>query len=132
MKRSRLDPFDLEITLQGILMQRDEGELRFRPGEAAALQSLLHVADGMEHLETLPSHIDHSPFQVRFRPDEKLEVRRNDEPGGRGLVVTWREVDTLIQAAGSAVQIALDQQRLQKPVAGVARPNDVGVVHEDS
>lgn len=130
MKRSQFGPFDLEISLRDVTIRRGGGSVCLRAAESDALRSVLHTADGMEHLETLPSQINHSPFQVRFQKDDTLQVLRNDEHGGLGVVLAWREVDTLIQAVDAAVKISVDQKRLQPAASFSSVTPDVGEIRE--
>jgi hypothetical protein len=94
------------------------GPVVFTPGEVSKITGLLAVARGLEGYKSLPPQITHTPFEIRFGPDEHILIRLDEK---KGISFTFKEIDTLINLFTAAQQAVTSAQQLA-PKARYAGP----------
>ena len=85
------------------------------PGEVSIATGLLGMAGSMANLRALPPEIKDEPFEVQFEPDgnHKLVRSANDT----SVEFTFEGVDELIQHLNMALDVSIDIQKINPPVA---------------
>jgi hypothetical protein len=100
------------------LSQGDKPALSLRPAEVGKATQLIGIALGMESKKALPSHIDNSPFVIRFFEDHTLRLEAKDRDGS--IRFTFGGGDSVIKALHQAKEMSLDEQRLENSPRGAA------------
>ena len=109
--------FNVEADAHYITISRgDKFRLKLAPAEVDKATGLLGIALGMEAMSSLPSHIDGTPFVVRFFADNKLALERQDESGS--IPFKWAEADELIVKLQDGLLISVNERKLVKGARG--------------
>ena len=113
MKTIQLGAFTVETTPGGLkVSQEGQPALDLTPADIDKATRLIGIALGMETMKGLPSNIKHSPFVLRFFEDNTLRLERVDQEGS--VRFSFREGDEVIRMFQSALDIALDEKRLEE------------------
>lgn len=98
-------------------------KLDFAPAEAAKATEIIGLVLSMLTLKKVPSHINNSPFVIRFFPKQVYALERNDASGS--LPFRAKEADELIQVIDMGLGICLNEQTQGRavPVKTTTMPN---------
>lgn len=113
-----LDPFTVHVSIRdGVQLMRDGAELSFSAAEAEILVQLLLSVMGVESFPMLPSRLQSTPFECRFRPNRTMELRRiEQDPDTPGVDFTFGQGDDLIALAKQGMTKLVSRATLRKPV----------------
>jgi len=119
MREVKLGDLTLATDVDRLSISQDGApSLTLTPFEVDKITQLIGIALGMEKAEALPSHINNSPFVIRFFEDHTLRLEAKDRDGS--VRFTFAGGDSVIKALQQAREMSLDERRLGGSPRGTA------------
>jgi hypothetical protein len=119
MKTMKLGAFTVTTNMTGLTVsQEGQPPIDLTPADIDKVTRLIGIGLGMETMKGLPSNIKHSPFVLRFFEDNTMRLERTDQEGS--VRFSFQEGDEVIRTFQSALNITIDERRLENLPRGVA------------
>ena len=112
-------PFVADVSIRdGIVLRRENAKLQLSAAEVEPFITFIGSIMAVEGYSVLPSRLQSSPFEVLFKSNRSVELRRIEQhPDAAGLCFTFLEADKLIlltkQAAAKFVDRTTIRGRVQ-------------------
>jgi hypothetical protein len=114
---SNVRTFLPDATTEKVIVTRGTTfKIELSPAEVAKAVEIIGIALSMTKLESVPDHISHSPFVVRFFADYGHALERDDISGSIPFRAT--EGDELIVTLNDALAMAINERTVVRAPRG--------------